>query len=55
MKKTYINPTIQIVKIQTVQMLASSEQVGLRGDYNSGTVTIASREGRGFWDDDEEY
>ena len=41
MKKTYINPTIQVVKIQTQQMLASSPALG--GEWSS-TDPILSRE-----------
>ena len=35
MKKTYINPEIEVVKIQTQQMLAGSP--GLGGEYGGGT------------------
>ena len=54
MKKTYINPTIKVVTIQTARFLASSEQVRVGDNYN-GTATIESRQGSGFdWDEDEE-
>lgn len=49
MKKTYCNPTLKVVKIQTTQILAGSPQ--LTGTYNGGT--ILSREAR-FSDFDEE-
>ena len=56
MKKTYINPTMEVVKIQINQMLAASPGVengdGLGNSYNSGDVTY----GRDFdFDDEEEY
>ena len=35
MKKTYINPEMEIVKIQTMQMLAASEQVGFGSSVDS--------------------
>ena len=45
MKKTYINPTMEIVKVATQQMLAASEQVG----FGSSVSSAAGAEGR---DDD---
>ena len=52
MKKIYLSPTISVLKIQTVQMIAASnENVTLGGSYN-GSSTIESRRG-GSWDDDE--
>ena len=53
MKKTYNNPAMTIVKIQSQHLLAGSEQVGVKGNYNSGTVTIASREFDFGFDDEE--
>ncbi len=45
MKKTYINPNICVYEIKVNhQLLAGSETVSTQGDYNSGTITIASRE-----------
>ena len=35
MKKTYNNPPIEVVKVQTQQMLAGSPLLG--GEYNSST------------------
>ena len=47
MKKTYINPAMEIVKVQTNQMLAASVGVGGNTEQNLG---------RGYdFDDDEEY
>lgn len=51
MKKEYINPEIQIVKVELQRMMAGSDQ-----DVSNGTPKEwASREGRGFWDDEDEY
>jgi hypothetical protein len=36
MKKTYLIPTLQVVEIQTQQMLAASTP-GLGGEYGGGT------------------
>ncbi len=44
MKKTYINPAMTIVKIQSQHLLAGSEQATVQGDYDSNSVTIAGRE-----------
>ena len=53
MKKTYQNPTTTIVKIKTVKMIATSnQQLQVGEEYSGGT--ILSREGDGFWEDDEE-
>lgn len=64
MKKTYINPTTDIMKIQTVQMIAASRDAVTFGqDGESGTAGLNdgtasggafSRNGGSLWDDDEE-
>ena len=51
MKKTYINPTMKVVKIHTRQMLASSPGAGLNLNETVGARDI---EGRYFDFDDEE-
>ena len=56
MKKRYINPEMKIVKIQTMQMLASSpvpEVTTTEYDPTEEGEYIGSRQGRGFWDDEE--
>ena len=51
MKKTYINPTINVVRIQTMQMLAASNEQTLR----SGSATEwGARRGGFLWDDEED-
>ena len=52
MKKTYINPTTMIVKIQNIgQLLSGSDSIGLG---TAGSANDAeSRRYRGIWDDDE--
>ena len=51
MKKTYINPSMVVVKIQTTQLMAGSELgIGAAGSANDAE----SRYGRNFFDDDEE-
>jgi hypothetical protein len=52
MKKTYIVPTLKVVKIQTTHLLSNSE-IKVGGKYN-GSTTVESRQGRGtIWDDDD--
>jgi len=53
MKKTYMIPTLQVVKIQPTQILAGSEKIGLGGSYN-GSSTIEAR-GAGFSDSDDDW
>ena len=52
MKKTYINPTMTIVKIQTHhQMLAGSPGYGGSTEATSGNLSRESS----FWEEDEDY
>ena len=51
MKKIYMIPTIQLVKIKTVKMIAVSLRVG--NTFQNGD-DVLSREDSGFWDDDDE-
>ena len=51
MKKTYLIPTLKVVKIQPVQFIATSIDKG--GSYNGGT--IQSRQSSfSSWEDDNE-
>ena len=49
MKKIYKNPTMKVVKIQTRQMMATS-QLGVGSEYHSGDAVLS----RDFDFDDEE-
>ena len=51
MKKTYINPEMEVVKVQTTQMLAASAQeMGLGGDYDEGSgITLGGRDNDNDW------
>ena len=54
MKKTYINPTLKVVKAKGARLMTgSAPKLQMRGDYNSGTVTMGSRRSS-FSDWDEE-
>ena len=53
MKKNYIQPNINIVKIVSQHLMAGSEQFGAKGEANSSSTSIFSREDSG-WDDDDE-
>lgn len=48
MKKTYINPTLEVVKIQTQQMLASSP-LGIGSGYKNPATEADAR----WFDDDD--
>ena len=52
MKKIYNNPKIEVVKLQTTQMLAASERINVQDtDFGDGSgITLGSRE----FDYDEE-
>ena len=51
MKKTYINPNINIVIIQASQILAGSPGYGETTTATSGNLSRES--GGDFWDDEE--
>lgn len=57
MKKEYINPAIEIVKIETIHMIADSGTEGPQalggGEETDNVNDLLSRRG-GFWDDEEE-
>ena len=58
MKKTYIIPAVQVVKMHATSMLATSEKVNLGDakDYEEGG-TITGTKGNdvgNIWDDDDE-
>ena len=40
MKKQYINPAIQVMKLQQAQMLCTSVPVGAYNDLNNKPVTV---------------
>ena len=53
MKKTYQNPEMKIVKIQTHHLMAGSEKLGIGGSFGGDNSKIQSR-GAAFWDDEDE-
>ena len=53
MKKTYQNPVIKVVKIQTLQMLAASESLSFGASVNSASGAESRRFGGDFLDDEE--
>lgn len=54
MKKTYFRPTIMVVKIDTVNMIAeSSYDQSIPADEYSDGGTLTGSRGDGSWDDDE--
>ena len=63
MKKQYINPEIEVVKITTMQMLAGSPTPEFDDTNNTGTGGLTPEDPddgpamgrRGFWDDEEDF
>ena len=54
MKKTYIIPTLNVVKIQPTSLL--NESMGMQGNYDSEKVTIGARRSRfSKWEDDYDF
>ncbi len=53
MKKAYINPTIEIVKVESHQIMAGSPYT--LNEEKKDPTTADSRQGRGYWDEEEEY
>ena len=54
MKKTYIIPTLNVVKVQAVRILAGSPNPGF--DPNSTTNTMETRRARfSEWDEDYDF
>lgn len=55
MKKNYIKPSTATFAVKTQSLLQNSVNMGgSKGTYNSETMTQASRQGGGLWDDEEE-
>ena len=53
MKKTYLTPTTNVVKLQTVGMLAYSTSNGLRESTEAGNPTSADSRSFSFDDEDD--
>lgn len=51
MKKTYQIPTIKVVRVETLQMIAESIYMG----DSVTTASGAESRRRDFWDDEEDY
>lgn len=61
MKKIYMTPTLEVVAIQSTVILAGSNY-DVNNDFGGGsggttgkTIEVNSRQGRGYWDDEDEY
>ena len=54
MKKTYVNPTLKVVKAKGARLLAGSNQLmGMRGNYNGDVTMGARRSSFSDWDEEE--
>ena len=52
MKKTYMIPTLKVVKVQPAQLMTDST-MNVNGNYNSETISIGARQGRfSRWEED---
>jgi hypothetical protein len=51
MKKIYVSPSLNVVKVELAQMVATSIAIG--NNYN-GSSEIESRRGGSDWDDDDD-
>lgn len=49
MKKTYINPTLEVVKVNMQQQMlsGSTQNLGAKGDYSSSSITLGGRDNDG--------
>ena len=55
MKKLYICPMTEIVKVVTSKMILAASTIGINStDDAVDAGDAAAREGGGFWDDDDE-
>ena len=52
MKKTYINPELEVVKIQTMQMLAASDPI-LGDEFSEGDPILAPEQEFDFGAEEE--
>ena len=52
MKKTYINPELEVVKLQTMQMLAASDPILGSSDFGGSDPILAPEDGFDFSDGD---
>ena len=44
MKKTYMQPSVEVVKVQTETMIAASDSVSLGGAFSGSASDIQSKE-----------
>ena len=51
MKKTYMQPSVEVVKVQTETMIAASDSLGLGGQYSGGEIQSKERGTRNSDDD----
>ena len=52
MKKTYINPNVKVVVINTSKHVLQASTMNVQGNYDSESVSIGSRRSSG-WDDED--
>jgi len=53
MKKTYMIPTLKVVKVQPAQLMTDST-MNVKGNYDSETISIGARQSRfSRWEEDD--
>lgn len=52
MKKTYKNPEVKVVSLNTATQLLTQSRVNVGSEYNG--TNVLSRRGGSSWDDDDE-
>lgn len=51
MKKTYINPEMEVIKLQTMQVLAGSGKEEVNSNGDPGSANDAEAPAAEFWDE----
>ena len=54
MKKVYSNPVTEIHVMETQPILANTVEVGVKGNFGSGSVTTQQSRSTSTWSDDED-
>lgn len=61
MKKAYLEPTIDVIKVKEQTLLVVSGDTGnvnnvtIEGDFTGNDNDILSRQGYSVWDDEDDY
>lgn len=53
-KRTYLNPTTDIIRVETASMIAGTQDMNVYEDEITSQGQILSRRGGSVWSDDED-